>query len=132
MTVETGSTALIAEIEALKQDLEAWKKVAEDACIKNGRLQDEMLRLQSGKYLQALTDAIGELKRENDELRRDAERYRWLRRGVGAHENFGHQWEFSFPTRQTLPVDRIMLAEFGSVSGHLDEAIDVAMKDSTP
>ena len=58
-------------------------------------------------------------ERELDALRKDAERYRWLR------ERTGGEWErFALPTVPLLPKVNIMC---GSVAQHLDDAIDAVM-----
>ena len=65
-------------------------------------------------------------ERENEALRRDAERYRWLRRKTSGHRSDGGAQHFGFPTGICLPpVGNIMK---GAVCQHLDAAIDAAMR----
>jgi len=70
---------------------------------------------------------IQRLKAENERLRADAERYKWLRRNTGAIVLHNGEGEFAFPSHVTLPCSIEDVFEFGPAK-HLDDAID-AMKD---
>lgn len=73
----------------------------------------EFFRLANPAAVLALLDELDQLKAENAELRRDAERYRWVRQPVNGNKVFA-------------------MAGNGECGGNMDSAIDQAMTKEQP
>lgn len=79
-----------------------------------------------GKVTQAKIDEVLALKvDELDTLRKDAERYRWLRANTHGEQDARGRQEFCMPDPH--PQANIMR---GSVAQHLDAAIDAEMLEA--
>lgn len=94
--------ALIAENERLRADLDGEMDQARDFNIEHAELQSER----------------DHLKAENEALRKDAERYRWLRE---------QNWAISEMAVATYPKESIKLGYDCPFGDRLDSAIDAAM-----
>ena len=93
--------ALLAERDALIHDNAEYVRAANELAAENERLREEL-----------------------DQLRQDAERYRFIRAKVYASNAYGRaSWKFHYDDLP-LPLDN---PTRGSVKQHFDDAIDAAM-----
>jgi outer membrane murein-binding lipoprotein Lpp len=99
-------------IEALERDVNAIHHAMKDAGWHPGRTDDRLTDIIKAKGAE-----MARLERENAELRKDAERYRWLRDPA----NMRHE--------DDLCVSDGYFNEYRE--GELDAAIDAAMKEQT-
>ncbi len=76
-------------------------------------------------------DRMNKAEQERDALRKDAERYRWLRSKTGAAMIAGHQrFTFGAWTDSLWNETRAVNLLKGSVAEHFDTAIDAAMQSA--
>ena len=118
------------EIDALKAEVFHWKSNHDNMVNRSRVLIDRtdlpLERVIAFNQIETYRSEIESLKAENEQLRKDAERYRWLSlKVVGQHDHITSLQQICFPLIR--PISNVLK---GSVAQHLDEAIDAAMTAS--
>ena len=96
-----------------------------DAAFGPPQLQQRML--EAADELEKRAARIAELARENEALRKDAERYRWLRRKIcfnGNGDGTATMHAINLPNATKFP-------DVGEVEIGVDAAIDAALKEQS-
>jgi hypothetical protein len=110
------------EVDALKEELNSWRNTAAERTMQKAALLDELVTLKveneklkiHAEYAPLVIETNKELNDENEKLRKDAERYRWLRD----------------PCVDIRPIVKYRRGDYGSAFltyQSLDAAIDAAM-----